>query len=49
MYDLYRKASVFIYRAGLRAPACIVDVELAAANLGHPAYSVSLDPFEAAL
>ena len=36
-------------RAGLEAPACIVDVELAAMTLGHLAHSVSLDPFEAAL
>ena len=27
----------------------IVDVELAATTLGHPAQSVSLEPFEAAL
>ena len=35
--------------AGLGDPACIVDVELATTNLGHPAHSVSLKPFEAAL
>ena len=35
--------------AGLGAPACIVDVELAATTLGHPAHNVSLDPLEAAL
>ena len=35
--------------AGLGALACVVDVELAAATLGHPAHRVSLDPFEAAL
>ena len=36
-------------RASLGAPACIVDVELAATTLGHPAHSVSLDPFEVSL
>ena len=35
--------------AGLGAPACIVDVELATTTLSHPAHSVSLDPFKAAL
>ena len=36
-------------RAGLGAPACVVDVELDATTLGHPAHSVSLESFEAAL
>ena len=36
-------------RAGLGAPACIVDLELAATTLGHPAHSVALESFEAAL
>ena len=35
--------------ADLGALACIIDVELAAMTLGHPAHSISLDPFEAAL
>ena len=30
--------------AGLGAPACVIDVELAATTLGHPAHSVSLGP-----
>ena len=36
-------------RAGLGALAFVVDVEFAATTLGHPAHSVSLEPFEAAL
>src|SRR4051812_40520506 len=36
-------------RVGLGAPACIVDVDLAATTLGHPAHSVSLESFKAAL
>src|SRR3982750_3843850 len=35
--------------AGLGGPARIVDVELAATTLSHPAHSVSLDPCEATL
>src|SRR3954464_5269548 len=35
--------------AGLGAPACIVDVELAATTLSHPAHSVALESFKAAL
>ena len=35
--------------AGLGARACIIDVELVATTLGHPAHSVSLDPFKTAL
>src|SRR4051812_12448063 len=30
-------------------PAFVIDVDLAATTLGHPADRVSLDPFEAAL
>ena len=29
--------------AGVGAPACVVDVELAATTLGHPAHSVSVE------
>ena len=36
-------------RAGLMAPSRVVDLELAATTLGHPAHSVSFEPFEAAL
>ena len=35
--------------AGLGAPACIIDVELAATTLGHPAHSVTLESFKVAL
>src|SRR3954470_19474265 len=35
--------------AGFGAPSCIVDVELAAMTLGHPAHSVALESFEVAL
>src|SRR3954470_22580122 len=36
-------------RAVLGALSCIVNVDLAATTLGHPAHSVSLKSFEAAL
>ena len=36
-------------RASLEALACVVDVELAAMTLGHPAYCVSLESFEIVL
>ena len=36
-------------RANIGAPTFIVDVELAVTALGHPAHSVSLEPFEVAL
>ena len=36
-------------RVGVGALAFIVDVDLAATTLGHPAHCVSLEPFEVAL
>ena len=36
-------------RAGLGAPARVVDVELSTTTLGHLAHSVSLESFEATL
>ena len=38
-----------LYSAGLWAPACIVDVELAAATLGHAAHSIAFVSFVLAL
>ena len=35
--------------ASLGAPACVVDVELAAMTLSDPAHSVPRDPFEVSL
>ena len=35
--------------AGLGVPACVVDVELTVMTLSHPAYSVALESFKAAL
>ena len=38
-----------LVRAGVGALACVVDVELTAMTLGHPAHGVSLEPFKVAL
>ena len=45
MYSAKGDPLPVLNRAGLGAPACVVDVEFAATTLGHPAHSVSPEPF----
>src|SRR3954470_17983196 len=49
VYAAKRDPVPVLDRAGLGAPAFIVDVDLATTTLGHPAHSVSLESFKAAL